>query len=243
MAERRMFAKTIVLSDAFLDMPMSARCLYFTLGMLGDDDGFINSPKSIMRQCGASEDDLRLLAANKFIIPFESGVIVIKHWRINNWLRRDRKIDTKYVDEMNQLAVDENGSYSQTYQVPTICQPSIVKDSIGKDSIGKDSIVKDSIDEEKNIEKKSSRFTPPTLEEVTNFCKENNYSIVPEKFIYHYESNGWMVGKTKMKSWKAAVRYWARTELPTKTKSNKSAAKKETSFDLDDSFVAATRKG
>ena len=79
MAERRMFAKTIVLSDAFLDMPLSARCLYFTLGMLADDDGFVNSPKSIMRQAGASTDDLNLLMAKRFILAFDSGVIVIKH--------------------------------------------------------------------------------------------------------------------------------------------------------------------
>ena len=112
MAERRMFAKTIVLSDAFLDMPMSARCLYFTLGMLADDDGFVNAPRSIMRQCGASEDDMRVLLAKKFVLEFETGVIVIKHWRINNYLRNDRYSATKYADEKEQLFVDENGGYT-----------------------------------------------------------------------------------------------------------------------------------
>ena len=133
MAERRMFAKTIVLSDAFLDMPLSARCLYFTLGMLADDDGFINSPKSVMRQCGASEDDLRVLMSKKFVLAFESGVIVIKHWRINNYLRNDRYNGTKYVEEMASLKLNENGSYS--YGIPSNGIPSIGKDSIGKDSI------------------------------------------------------------------------------------------------------------
>jgi len=132
-AERRMFAKTIVLSDAFLDMPLSARCLYFTLGMLADDDGFINSPKSIMRQCGASEDDLRVLLSKKFVLAFDSGVIVIKHWRINNYLRNDRYNGTKYVEEMASLKLNENGSYS--YGIPSSGIPSIGKDSIGKDSI------------------------------------------------------------------------------------------------------------
>ena len=125
MAERRMFAKTIVLSDAFLDMPLSARCLYFTFGMLADDDGFLNSPKSVMRQCGACEDDIKLLIAKKFILPFESGVIVIKHWRINNYLRADRKSDTKYLDELGRLTVEENGAYSlgipDAYHLPTAC--------------------------------------------------------------------------------------------------------------------------
>ena len=98
-----MFAKTIVLSDAFLDMPMSARCLYFTLGMLADDDGFVNAPRSIMRQCGASDDDMKLLLSKKFVLLFDSGVIVIKHWRINNYLQKDRIQPTKYVDERAQL--------------------------------------------------------------------------------------------------------------------------------------------
>lgn len=111
MAERRMFAKSIVLSDAFLDMPLSSRCLYFTLSMLADDDGFVNSPKSIMRQCGASQDDMSVLLQKKFVLPFDSGVIVIRHWRINNYLRSDRYTETKCLDEKEQLTVDKTGAY------------------------------------------------------------------------------------------------------------------------------------
>lgn len=112
MSDKRMFSKTIVLSDAFLDMPMSARCLYFTLSMFGDDDGFVNSPKAIMRQCGASEDDFKILFIKKFILPFDSGLIVIKHWRINNYLRNDRYRPTKYLEEKEMLKVEENGAYT-----------------------------------------------------------------------------------------------------------------------------------
>lgn len=112
MAERRMFAKTIVTSDAFLDMPHSARCLYFTLGMFADDDGFVNSPKSIMRQTGATVDDMNLLITKKFVLVFDSGVIVIKHWRIHNYIRGDRKHDTKYAEELALLDTDENGAYT-----------------------------------------------------------------------------------------------------------------------------------
>lgn len=133
MAERRMFAKTIVLSDAFLDMPLSARCLYFTLGMLADDDGFINSPRSIMRQCGASDDDMRILLARKFVLAFESGIIVIKHWRINNYLQKDRYNETKYLDEKKQLEIDKNGSYHKTMYTQDV----YTQDRLGKDSIGK----------------------------------------------------------------------------------------------------------
>ena len=116
MAERRMFAKTIVLSDAFLDMPLSARCLYFTLGMLADDDGFVNSPKSIMRQSGASMDDLNILIGKRFLLTFDSGVIVIKHWRIHNYIQKDRYKETKYLEEKDSLAVDENGAYTECIQ-------------------------------------------------------------------------------------------------------------------------------
>lgn len=106
-----MFSKAIVLSDAFLDMPMSARCLYFTLSMLADDDGFVNSPKSVMRQCGASEDDFKILFGKNFLISFDSGLVVIKHWRINNYLRNDRYQQTNYREEKMQLSIEPNGSY------------------------------------------------------------------------------------------------------------------------------------
>ena len=108
-----MFSKSIVLSDAFLDMPATTRCLYFTLSMMADDDGFVNSPKSIMRQCGASEDDLKVLFSKKFVIPFESGIVVIKHWRINNYLRGDRYKPTKYTEERAELEVEPNGAYKR----------------------------------------------------------------------------------------------------------------------------------
>ena len=139
MAERRMFAKTIVLSDAFLDMPLSARCLYFTLGMLADDDGFVNSPKSIMRQAGASTDDLNLLLVKRFILSFDSGVIVIKHWRIHNYIQKDRYKESKYMEEKATLIIDQNGAYTECIQdVSTLdTQVRLGKD---RDRLGKDSI-------------------------------------------------------------------------------------------------------
>lgn len=123
MAERRMFAKTIVTSDAFLDMPHSARCLYFTLNLFADDDGFVNSPKSIMRQTGATVDDMNLLITKKFVLVFDSGVIVIKHWRIHNYIRGDRKHDTKYAEEMAMLTTDEKGAYTLGEATPQLESP------------------------------------------------------------------------------------------------------------------------
>jgi 5-methylcytosine-specific restriction endonuclease McrA len=117
-----MFAKTIVLSDAFLDMPMSSRCLYFAFGMFADDDGFVNAPKSIMRQVGASLDDMNILLAKKYIIIFENGVVVIKHWHIHNYIQKDRYIETKYKEEKAMLSLDENNAYTMSKNTSLIEQ-------------------------------------------------------------------------------------------------------------------------
>ena len=157
MAERRMFTQKIVDSDAFLDMPLSTQSLYFHLNMRADDDGFVNNPKKIQRMIGASEDDLKLLIAKRFILAFENGVIVIKHWRMHNLLRKDRYTQTQYVEQLDRLEVKENGAYTEKpAEIPcgnhlaTTWQPDgnqmATQYSIGKDSKGKESIVEDSID-------------------------------------------------------------------------------------------------
>lgn len=112
MAERRMFAKTIVDSDAFLDMPLSSQALYFHLSMRADDDGFINNPKKIQRMIGCGDDDLKLLMVKKFILVFDSGVIVIKHWKIHNYIRNDRYKPTLYQEEKSLLTEKESKAYT-----------------------------------------------------------------------------------------------------------------------------------
>lgn len=116
MAERRMFAKTIIDSDAFLDMPLSAQALYFHLSMRADDDGFINNPKKIMRMVGASDDDCKLLLLKRFVIAFESGVVVIKHWKIHNYIQKDRYKPTIYQEEKCMLAEKDNKAYTECIQ-------------------------------------------------------------------------------------------------------------------------------
>lgn len=158
MAEKRMFTMKIVDSDAFLDMPLSTQALYFHLNMRADDDGFVNNPKKIQRTIGATEDDLKLLLAKRFVLSFENGIIVIKHWRMHNLLRRDRYKPTQYQDEIHSLTVKENGAYTE---LATKWQPNgnqmttngcqtvaerLPQDRIGKDSIDKNSIGKNSID-------------------------------------------------------------------------------------------------
>lgn len=163
MAERRMFAKSIVTSDAFLDMPMSARLLYFTLGMFADDDGFVNSPKSIIRQIGASQDDLSVLIAKRYVLSFPSGVVVIKHWRINNYLQSDRHKPTTYIEELNTLTLDEKGSYTEKTQCIQNGYIPYTQDSIGKNSIGKNN-------KEKSVEKKGTTT-------LNDFLSEYNISM------------------------------------------------------------------
>ena len=235
MAERRMFAKTIVLSDAFLDMPMSARCFYFTLGMFADDDGFVNNPKAIMRQCGASIDDMNVLIAKKFVILFEDGVIVIKHWRINNYLRNDRYVQTKYTDDKALLTLDDNGAYTvengsgipsigiPSDGIPSIEKDRLVEDRIGKVSEGKEK--KENTTSNEVVQKK--KFVPPTLEEVEDFCYENNLGIDPATFIDYYTANGWMTGRNHMKDWKATARNWDRRRKDEKTQGSRFMTKGE----------------
>lgn len=121
MANKRMFCMNIVDSDAFLEMPLSTQCLYFHLNMRADDDGFIGNTKRIMRLIGASEDDLKILIAKRFILVFDDGVIVIKHWRMHNTIQKDRYTPTVYQDELNQLFIKQNKSYSLEKSAETKC--------------------------------------------------------------------------------------------------------------------------
>lgn len=213
MAERRMFAKKITESDAFLDMPSSTQMLYFHLSMNADDDGFVNNPKKIQRMCGASDDDFKLLIAKSFVILFESGIIVIKHWKMHNYIQSDRYRPTDYVDEKSMLGIKKNKAYTlDESKMYTKCiqDVSVGKDSIGKVSIDKNSIVKDSKGESARGEK-AKRFIPPSVEEVEQYCIERSNNIDAQSFIDFYESKGWMIGKNKMKDWKAAVRTWERS--------------------------------
>lgn len=145
-----MFAKTIIDSDAFLDMPVTSQLLYFHLSMRADDDGFVNKPKSIMRMIGCKDDDAKILFAKKFLIPFESGVVVIKHWKIHNYIRKDTYTETKYKEEKSTLELDENSAYRimepGTLQLrdESVTGPS-TQVRLGKDSLGKVSVEEDNI--------------------------------------------------------------------------------------------------
>lgn len=213
MAERRMFAKTIVLSDAFLDMPLSARCLYFTLGMLADDDGFVNSPKSIMRQAGASMDDMNILLSKRFILAFDSGVIVIKHWRIHNYIQKDRYKESKYIEEKSKIKVDQNGAYTECIQ-DVYSMDTQDRLELGKDSL---ELVEDNI---------PPSASPPKPKK-HQYGSHNNVLLTDEEFQKLQErfpddyndrietlSEGMARKGYKYKSHYLAILNWAKNEKP-----------------------------
>ena len=142
MAQRRMFSRKITETDRFLEMPLSSQALYFHLNMGADDEGFIDKAKTIQRTIGASDDDMKLLIAKGFIIPFDSGVVVIRHWRIHNYIRSDRFQSTLYQDEKTQLEYDHSKTamlkplenvIPNGYQMDT--QDRVSKVSLDKDSL------------------------------------------------------------------------------------------------------------
>lgn len=189
MAERRMFAKTIIDSDAFLDMPHSTQLLYFHLSMRADDDGFINNPKNIMRMIGCKDDDFKILVTKKFIIPFDSGVVVIKHWKIHNYIAKDRYKETKYKDEKALLQLDENNSYTTCIQ-PVYKMETQVR--LGKDRLGKDNIKRN-----------------PTLEEIQNYISEKQLKVDAKQFYDYFEVGDWIDSKgNKVKNWKQKLLTW-----------------------------------
>lgn len=155
-----MFAKTIIDSDAFLDMPITSQLLYFHLSMRADDDGFVNKPKSIMRMIGGKDDDIKVLFAKKFLIPFESGVVVIKHWKIHNYIRKDTYTETKYKEEKSLLETDENSAYRLSVTEPLQLRDETVTGTSTQVRLGQD-IDSIELDKDNNIYAESDDSSPP----------------------------------------------------------------------------------
>lgn len=228
-------AKSIIKSDQFLDMPATTQNLYFHMLLDADDDGFVNAPKSIMRIVGAKEDDMKLLIAKQFVIGFGSGVIVIKHWKIHNYIQSDR-YKPSIQPERKLLEITANKEYQlNTDHVSTMDTECIQDVSVGKVRLGKASIGKVRLDKtiEGECEKPHSpnrkTFTKPTIDEIQDYCIERNNNVNAEQFYDYYESNGWKVGKNSMKDWKAAVRTWERSEY---RKSNSKKNSKEDAINV-----------
>lgn len=204
MAQKRMFSLNVVDTDKFLEMPISSRLLYYELGMRADDDGFVSNWKKILLFTGLKEDDMKVLIAKQFIIPFESGVIVIRHWRLNNYLQNDRTKPTIYQKEFKSLGIDNNN----VYIMDTTCIHSIDKNSIDKNSIEEKEIYK-----EKEIKNKYGEFNNVLLTK-EEYHKLEQANLLPyiEKLSSYIASKG-----KKYKSHYATILTWNRGDKQTKT--------------------------
>lgn len=208
MANKRMFALDVIDTDRFCDMPISARLLYYELGMRGDDEGFVQNPKKIMLTTGTTADDLKILAAKGYVILFDSGVLVITHWRQNNFIQKDRFHETTCLAEKAQIQTTDSKIYELLPAgngLDTVCiQPvSNMEAQIRVDQIRV---------EEKARAPSSRRFTPPTVDEVAAYCRERGNAVDAQRFVDFYASKGWKVGSAGMKDWRAAVRNWERQD-------------------------------
>lgn len=209
MAEKRMFSKRIIDTDAFLEMSSMAQLLYFHLSMRADDDGFVDKPKSIMRLIGAKDDDMMMLVLRSFVLIFDTGLLVIKHWRINNYLRSDRYKPTNFFKEKEQLnLIDEVYEFKEeSLGIPNGVPTGTI--SISKsNSIIDDNSNKGVIGGKEKEEDPQKRFSKPTIEEVRAYCLERKNNVDPEQFVDFYSAKGWKVGNSPMKDWKACVRTW-----------------------------------
>lgn len=246
MAERRMMAKSVIDTDTFLDMPASTQSLYFHMLLRADDDGFIASPKGILRIIGASDDDLKLLLAKQYLFRFESGVVVIKDWKIHNYIKSDRYKPSMHP-ERELLTITANKEYSlinsdkakmepgciqngykmepECIQNGTIGKVRLGKVRLGKASIGKVRLDKNNNEECEKSHSKRKRFKPPTLEEVEEYCKERNNGIDAQYFIDYYEARGWELSKgRKVKSWKHCINTWEKNNYNQTAKRSKQDA-------------------
>ena len=198
MANKRMFSLSVVDTDKFLEMPISSRLLYYELGMRADDDGFVDNWKKIMLFTGLKDDDMKVLISKQFIIPFESGVIVIRHWRLNNYLQNDRTKPTIHQKELKELELDSNNVYT----MDTNCIHSIDKNSIDKNSINiNNKVKKESYGEFNNV-----------LLTKEEYHKLEQANLLPyiEKLSSYIASKG-----KKYKSHYATILTWSRGEKKT----------------------------
>jgi len=213
MAEKRMLTRKVTDDDNFVALSSSAQALYLHLNLGADDDGFCNQISTAMFKAHASVQDLEALLEKRYLLQFENGVIVIKHWRMANALRKDRYTQTTFKDELAKLKVKENGAYTYADNsgLPSGCQ--LVANRLPQNRVDKSREDKDRVEE--SVVEKRKRFSPPTVEEVAAYCDERGNNIDPQHFVDYYSARGWMIGKNHMKDWKAAVRTWEKSDKKT----------------------------
>lgn len=214
MAERRMFAKSVVGSGRFLQMPPTSRLLCYDLGMAADDDGIVEA-FTVIRTTGAAEDDLRVLAAKGFVTVLNGDLVsYISDWSQNNLIKKDRYHPSVYHELLVQLnagtQMEPDWNPSGTQMEPEV---RLGKDRLGKARRGEGDGEPQAAPVPAPRKRQHSHFVPPTLEEVTAYVRERGSMVDPQGFIDFYAAKGWMVGKNLMKDWKAACRnaeHWER---------------------------------
>ena len=228
MANKRMFSKDITDSDAFIEMSSAAQALYFHLNQGADDDGFNNQVQMAILKAHASTDDLKILMAKNFVLRFECGVIVIKHWRLHNTLRKDRYTPTNYQEELKLLGIKDNGVYTLGCQVVAEGLPDGCH-SIDKGSVDKVSVVEDSIDvvPDINVGPKPTRHKYGMYGNV--LLTDEEYQKLQEEFPHDYSARierlSEYIASTgkKYKSHLATIRSWARKDTEKPAKATKSS--------------------
>lgn len=234
MANRRMFARSVTESDRFLDLSHEAQLLWFHLGMSADDDGFVDSPKRIMRMVGVGTDALAELMTAGFAFPFESGILLLLHWRVCNTIQKDRYTPTLHQEEFADVTVDEK---TRVYLVEQDTDTGCIQDVpnlYAQYRLGKESKEKARLGEgeprtpahqppeedaskgaqaDGRAKKTRPRFAPPTYEDVDAYAAEKGFSVDSGRFVDYYASMGWRLANgNQMKDWRAAVRNWARRD-------------------------------
>ena len=200
MAEKRMFAKGVIDSDMFLDMPPTAQLLYFHLCMRADDDGFINNPKRIMRVVRAADDDMRMLIAKNYIIPFESGIVVVKHWWLHNYIQKDRYKPT-LCDEKKYVKANNNKVYEildtrciqDVSSVETNCTPRLDKIRLDKINVlsGKPDHVKEIISILNDVANKNYKATTPKTRQLINARLNEGFNVDDFRAVIEKKYKQW----------------------------------------------------
>ena len=209
MANKRMFALDVIDTDRFCEMPVSARLLYYELGMRGDDEGFVQNPKRIMLTTGTTVDDLKILAAKGYVILFDSGVLVITHWQQNNTLKNDRFRSTQCIEEKAQILTTAQKTYRLLLSGTSL---ELERNQFGTEVEPQHNLTEHNLTDKRACAPSSRRFTPPTVDEVAAYCRERGNAVDAQRFVDFYASKGWKVGSSGMKDWRAAVRNWERQD-------------------------------
>jgi hypothetical protein len=207
MAEKRMFSKKVTETDDFLAMALSTQALYFHLSLNADDDGFVDSPQRVMRITGASKNELDLLIAKQYIIPFKNGVCVIRDWRINNYLRNDRYQETIYKEQKAQLSVGKDSRYTIGIPVVSIDKNRLDKSSIEENAVnGVPSSIQKIFDYWQTHGSIPEQYLSPQVYSLIETAIEKHGEDKVAWVIKHYcdmlADPNWKIGRAKYKLWK-----------------------------------------